>query len=95
MIAVGFGVAPACARCATLDAAGLREGSRGGVGGRRERLRGALVMAEVTLSVVLLVSAGLLIRALWHVQAGGSRLPDGRRPDAPHERSRCRGTRRR
>jgi putative ABC transport system permease protein len=69
VIAVGFGVAPAWRALRDVDAAGLREGSRGGVGGRRERLRGALVMAEVTLSVVLLVSAGLLIRALWHVQA--------------------------
>ena len=69
VIAVGFGVAPAWRALRDVDAAGLREGSRGGVGGRRERLRGALVMAEVTLSVVLLVSAGLLIRALWRVQA--------------------------
>jgi predicted permease len=32
-------------------------------------LRSALVMAEVAGSVVLLVSAGLLIRALWRIQA--------------------------
>lgn len=69
VIAVGFGVAPAWRALRDVDAAGLREGSRGGVGGRRERLRGVLVTAEVTLSVVLLVAAGLLIRALWRVQA--------------------------
>jgi predicted permease len=69
VIAIGFGVAPAWRALRDVDAAGLREGSRGGVGGRRERLRGLLVTAEVTLSVVLLVSAGLLIRALWRVQA--------------------------
>ncbi len=69
VVALAFGVAPAWRALRDVDAAGLREGSRGGVGGRRERLRGALVMAEVTLSVVLLVSAGLLIRALWRVQA--------------------------
>jgi putative ABC transport system permease protein len=68
-IAVAFGVAPAWRALRDVDAASLHEGSRGGVGGRRERLRGALVMAEVTLSVVLLVSAGLLIRALWRVQS--------------------------
>jgi predicted permease len=68
-IAVGFGVAPAWRALRDVDSAGLREGARGGVGGRRERLRAVLVTAEVTLSVVLLVSAGLLIRALWRVQA--------------------------
>jgi putative ABC transport system permease protein len=68
-IALGFGVAPAWRALRDVDAAGLREGARGGVGGRRERLRGALVLAEVTLSVALLASAGLLVRALVRVQA--------------------------
>jgi putative ABC transport system permease protein len=68
-IAVGFGVAPAWRALRDVDAAGLRENARGGVGGRRERLRGALVLAEVTLSVALLASTGLLIRALARVQA--------------------------
>jgi putative ABC transport system permease protein len=45
----------------------LREGARSG-GGRKERLRAALVIAEVTVSVVLLISSGLLIRALWKLQ---------------------------
>ncbi len=38
-------------------------------GGRKERLRSALVIAEVLASVVLLVAAGLLMRALWRIQA--------------------------
>jgi predicted permease len=46
----------------------LREGTRGG-GGRRQRLRSVLVTIEVAVSVVLLVSSGLLIRAVWKVQA--------------------------
>ena len=64
---IGFGVVPAMAlnRDQCLD--GLRDGARGGVGGRR-RLRSALVFAEVAISVVLLVSCGLLVRALWRVQ---------------------------
>jgi predicted permease len=45
----------------------LREGARAGAGAGRERLRAALVVAEITVSVVLLVSAGLLIRALSRV----------------------------
>lgn len=40
----------------------LKEGGRGMVGGLRNRLRGALVVAEVALSMVLLVSATLLLR---------------------------------
>jgi predicted permease len=65
---VGFGVVPALRACRDPDASGLREGTRGGGGGRREKLRSALVVAEVTVSVVLLVSSGLLIRALWRLQ---------------------------
>ena len=45
----------------------LREDERGGA--RRERLRSALVVAAVVSSVVLLVGAGLLLRALWRVQS--------------------------
>src|SRR5262249_31047444 len=51
-----------------LDVGGLRDGARSG-GGQRERLRSALVFAEVVASVVLLVSAALLIRALLTIQA--------------------------
>ena len=64
---VGFGVFPALRACQS-DLSALREGTRAG-GGRKDRLRGTLVMAEVTTSVVLLVSAGLLMRALWRIQA--------------------------
>jgi predicted permease len=66
--AIGFGVAPAL-RAASDTSEGLREGGRAGVGGRRERLRSALVVAQIACSVVLLVGFGLLARALWRVQA--------------------------
>jgi predicted permease len=62
---IAFGVVPAIA----LDSdrlSGLREGARATSGKRR--LRSSLVLAQVAISVVLLVSCGLLIRALWRVQ---------------------------
>jgi predicted permease len=63
---IGFGVVPAWRAAGDMSAAGLREGAR--AGSRSERLRSWLVIGEVTASVVLLVTAGLLIRALWRVQ---------------------------
>jgi predicted permease len=63
-----FGLVPALRVCRGDDAHGLKEGSRSGVGGRKERLRSMLVVAEVAGSVVLLVGCGLLLRALWRVQ---------------------------
>ena len=61
-----FGVVPALRASRTDAAEGLRDGVRAGT--PSERLRALLVTAEVTASVVLLVGAGLLIRALWNVQ---------------------------
>lgn len=64
---IAFGVLPAVRVTGAGPLAGLREGMREG-GGRREHLRGALVIAEIGLSIVLLVSCGLLMRALWRLQ---------------------------
>ncbi len=66
LTAVAFGLAPML-RGRAGDASELREGPRT-TGGRRERLRGVLVAAEVMASIVLLVVTGLLIRALWNIQ---------------------------
>jgi putative ABC transport system permease protein len=63
---LAFGVLPALRATGGVD---LREGSRSGVGGKKERLRGALVVAEIAASVVLLVTSGLLIRAMLRIQA--------------------------
>ena len=63
-----FGIMPLLQRRRGGTGDGLRDGSRGGIG-RREGLRGALVAAQVTASVVLLVLCGLLLRALWTIQA--------------------------
>ena len=65
---MAFGVAPAIRVCRNAGFSGLREGVQtGGVG--HHRSRSALVVAEVVVSVVLLILSGLLIRALWKVQA--------------------------
>jgi len=66
---VAFGVLPALRVCRKTDGSALKEGARGGTGRGTERLRSALVVAEIVASVVLLVSAGLLIQALLRVQA--------------------------
>ena len=63
-----FGALPALRASGKNDLHALREGVRAG-GGRKERLRAGLVITEVMASVVLLVSSGLLIRALWNLEA--------------------------
>jgi putative ABC transport system permease protein len=70
-----FGVAPALRLGRDANAAGLREGARGGT--RGERLRSIFVVAELAASIVLLVGTGLLIQALWTV----SRVDPGFNPD--------------
>lgn len=67
LTAVLFGVWPAL-RAGRTGFSALRDGSRTG-GGARQRVRAALVVVEVALSVVLLISAGLLIRAVSRVQS--------------------------
>ncbi|MGH7653440.1 MAG: ABC transporter permease [Gemmatimonadaceae bacterium] len=64
---IAFGVFPALRASSSGNLAGLREGARSG-GGRRAGLRSALVVFEITASVVLLVSSGLLLRALSRVE---------------------------
>ncbi len=65
---LGFGVFPAFRSSATGDFGALRQGVRGG-GLRGIRVRSTLVVVEVMASVVLLVWAGLLMRALHQLDA--------------------------
>ena len=61
-----FGLAPALAAGRWEPQGTLREETRGSSEGRRSRrLRGALVAAQIALSLSLLVGAGLLARSLW------------------------------
>lgn len=69
LTALAFGVFPARRAASGADASALRESSRVGTGRRTETLRSGLVVSQVALSVVLLVSVGLLGRALWRVSA--------------------------
>ena len=60
---IAFGVAPAL-RASRLDLnEALKDASRGSDSAGRGRLRNALVVAEIALSVVLLAGAGLLVRS--------------------------------
>ena len=62
------GLAPAAHVAALGVSAGLRTGAREG-GGRRSRMRTALLLAQASLSVVLLVGAGLFLRSLLRIGA--------------------------
>jgi len=65
-----FGIFPAC-RASRFDVQdALKEGGRGARGApSHTRARAVLVVAEVALSLVLLISAGLMIRSLTALQA--------------------------
>src|SRR6185295_454978 len=89
------GLAPAMhlSRAAAGDT--LHDAGRGSTGSGTARTRQVLVVAEIALSLVLLASAGLLLRSvivLQHVDPGfvaehavtvGMLLPDARYPDGP------------
>jgi putative ABC transport system permease protein len=63
-----FGLAPALQITKTDLTQALRENSRSTIGARRVKvMRGALVVGEICLSLVLLASAGLLLESLWRL----------------------------
>ena len=60
---LAFGMLPALQFSAARLQSGLREGTRSGASVGGQRMRSALVVAEMALAVVLLIGAGLLIRS--------------------------------
>jgi putative ABC transport system permease protein len=72
-----FGLAPAWRASRPDLNESLKEGARSGAGASRSRMRSALVVAEVALSLVLLVCAGLLIKSVMRLR----RVDAGFKPD--------------
>ncbi|MFN8059739.1 MAG: ABC transporter permease [Vicinamibacterales bacterium] len=66
---IGFGVLPALRISQRTSAMGLAQGARTGTSRRTERVRAVLVVTEVAATIVLVVVAGLLVRALWRIQS--------------------------
>ncbi|HEX4229784.1 MAG TPA: ABC transporter permease [Bryobacteraceae bacterium] len=63
------GLAPAMGLTRIQVSDALKEGGRSlTAGSRTSRLRDVLVVAEVTLSLVLVIGAGLLLQTLWRLQ---------------------------
>jgi putative ABC transport system permease protein len=63
-----FGLLPALQATRTDGAEALKQGGRGSSGGPgRRRARAALIVAEVSLALVLLVGAGLMLKSFLHV----------------------------
>jgi putative ABC transport system permease protein len=93
-----FGAGPAIRMVRTDLQASLKSGGQGTPAPRHQRMRAALMVGEVAISLILLVAAGLLVRTfngLQHVDTGFNpnrvltmmtSLPDYRYADAPAQR---------
>ena len=69
-----FGLFPALQLSKTDLTESLKEGRGAGGAARKNRVRGALVIAELAIAVVLLVGAGLLMQSFWRLQHVNSGL---------------------
>ncbi len=62
-----FGLVPAFKNSAAQMHAGLKEGARGASAGSSHRLRAVVVVAEVALSLILLIGAGLMVKSMYRM----------------------------
>ena len=74
LTALIFGAAPALQASKVDLNEALKEGGRGGAGAARHRTLRSLVVAEVALSLVLLIGAGLMMRSFMRLQHTSSGL---------------------
>jgi predicted permease len=90
-----FGLVPALRSSKPDLTKSLKEGGRSVAGGASRRLRNAIVVGEIALSLVLLIGAGLVMRSFWrlmkvdpgfdphHVLAMSLSLPGSKYTDGP------------
>jgi predicted permease len=95
LTAILFGLVPALAASQSAPYEQLKDETRGGTSGAHGRLRNALVVAEIAISLVLLVGAGLMLQSLrallrqnpgfdiTHVLSFSVNLPDDSYPSTP------------
>ena len=75
---LAFGIVPAWRALSTRLHEPLKEAGRGSVGPGQHRVRNALVIAEVSMALVLLVGAGLMLRSFYRVlHADAGFRPEG------------------
>jgi putative ABC transport system permease protein len=77
LVSILTGTAPALGRRANLAATLKEGGTQSTVGARRSKTRGALIIAQVAVSFLLLIGAGLMVRSLINLQ----RVDAGFRPE--------------
>ena len=69
---IAFGLAPAIQASRADLQEGLKEGGRGMAGGTRSWIRSTLVVAEVALSLLLLIGASLYVRSFLNLQTASA-----------------------
>jgi len=74
---IAFGLAPALQSSRSDVQTALKDSGNAGSSPQRNRLRGWLVVAEVSAALVLLIGAGLLLKSFWRLQ----RVDAGLKPE--------------